>query len=376
MLLRLHTTPLDKKRINYVGWVGHNNMGDEGIYEVNKNIFEPYQLVPYKKEHCSKISLLGGGTLFPGLISDVMPNRYNYVYSVGVRDPSFWGDFHPVMIVYKKRFNFRCIGARDSASKKLLAAWGIDSIVVGDPCLLLEPLQYGNRKDTKIAINVGSDGFVWGWNEEKVFIEIAKVCRLLRRKGYRPVLIPFCKKDLSNIKMISRVTKTEIFSGWTDIQAVLNFVASCHMLIGERLHSLVFSAATYTPFISIEYRPKCRAFAETVGFEDYNIKTDTLVAERVMGMVKNLSDNWAEMEKHLMENVKIYRKKLRTFANYIKKDIDSLQNDKWTPSALEKTKWFLNIHRRILIHELSIIKRHQLQIRRARLNCMNVGKLC
>jgi len=352
---------MEQRKINYVGWVDHYNVGDEALFMVNKRIFGPYQLVPYKGKNLSKITLFGGGTLFPGWTAAIMPNRYNYAYGIGVRNPSFWGTFYPVMIEQIKRFNFRYVGVRGTTSKKLLDAWGINSIVVGDPCLLLEPAHYGEKEDARIGINVGSDGLVWGGNEENVFAEIAKTCRLLKKEGYHPVLIPFNKDDLPHISIISRTTNTEVFGCWTDIQKVLNFIASCHLLIGERLHSLVFSAATYTPFISIEYRPKCRDFAETVGFGNYNLRTDRLVAERVIAMLNDLSNNLSGMGKRLRENVEMYRRELRILAKCIKRDIESLQDDKWIPSSLEKAKWYLNIHRRILLSELYRIKRHQLQ---------------
>ena len=353
---------MEQRKITHVGWLGHKNLGDEALYEACKNIFRPYQLVHDNNRHHSKISLFGGGTLLPVWTWLVMPNRYNYAYGVGVMDPAFWGEFHPLMIEQIKRFNFRHIGVRGNTSKKLLDAWGIDSTVIGDPCLLLEPTQYEKKEDARVAINVGSIGLIWGGNREQVFMEMAKVCKLLRKKGYHPVLIPFWEDDLPHIKMVSRATSTEIFGDWADIQKVLDFIASCRVLIGEKLHSLVFSAAMHTPFISIEYRPKCRDFAETLGFKDYSIITDRLVAERIMAMFNKLSDNWTEMEKQLIENVKIYRRKLRVFADCIKKDIESLQGDKWTPSALEKTKWFLNKYRIRLLRHLFKIQRRELQV--------------
>jgi len=346
-----------QRKITYVGWVGHNNLGDEALYEVNKHIFKPYQLVPDNTKHHSKITLFGGGTLLPDWTWEVISNRYNYAYGVGVRCPSFWGDYHPIRIKQMKRFNFRYIGVRGNNSKKLLSAWGINSTVIGDPCLLLEPTHYERKEDSRIAINIGgSRGLIWGRNEEQVFIEMAKVCKLLREKGFHPVLIPFWEDDLPHIKMVSRVTNTEIFNDWVDVQKTLDFIASCHVLIGEKLHSTVFSAAAQIPFISIEYRPKCRDFAETMGFEDYNIRTDRLMAEKVIAMFNNLSDNYTEMEKQLIQNVKKYRKKLRKFADCILKDIETLPENKWAPSKIEKIKWFLNSYRRRYEYKISKLK--------------------
>jgi len=315
-----------KWRITYVGWLGHGNLGDEALYQVNTKIFKPYFLIPeIGTPHYSKITLFGGGTLLPDYASIIKPNKYNYAYGIGVKNPLFWGEPNYSLINKIKKFNFRYLGVRDNASKKLLMSWGIESEVVGDPCLLLEPIRYEKKKkketSKKIAINIGSIGPSWGGDKKRVLSQVARLCRILQRKGYYPTLIPFYKKDLHDIQRISAVTNTPIFKDWLNIQKVLDFIGSCHILIGEKLHSIVFSAATYTPFISIEYRPKCRDFAETMGFKKYVIRTDEITTEKIMVIFSDLLNNWNEMYEKLIENVEFYRKKLREFANSIKKDL-------------------------------------------------------
>ncbi|MCK4443938.1 MAG: hypothetical protein KAW09_05310, partial [Thermoplasmata archaeon] len=113
-------------------------------------------------------------------------------------------------------------------------------------------------------------------------------------------------------------------------------------LIGEKLHSLVFSAATHTPFVSIEYRPKCLDFAESVGFSAYNIRTSEMTAERVKVLLFDLMENWNDMRTLLKENVQVYRQRLGDFAARIVKDIESLPEDKWSPRYLSLPKWFVH----------------------------------
>jgi len=322
-----------KRRITYVGCLGYENLGDEALYRVCTKVFKPYHLIPeigkpltrVSKPHYSKITLFGGGTLLPTFASIIPPNKYNYAYGVGVRNPSFWGEFDQSLIEKVKKFNFRYLGVRGYTSKRLLSNWGIGSEVVGDPGLLLEPKCYEEvgrkEKKRKIAINVGSAGWLWGGDQEKVYREVAKLCRFLQKSGYRPVLIPFYKKNLNDIRRISVLTNTPIFKNWMDVQKVLDFIASCRIMIGEKLHSNVFSAATYTPFISIEYTPKCREFAETMGFEKYIIRTDEITTKKIMVIFWDLLDNWNEMYEKLVKNVESYRKKLIKFAELIKKDI-------------------------------------------------------
>ena len=315
-----------KRRVTYVGCLGHENLGDEALYQLNRKVFKPYQLIPEMgTAHYSRITLFGGGTLLPTFASVITPNEYNYAYGVGVRNPSFWGEFDSSLIEQVKKFNFRYLGVRGDASKRLLEDWGIDSEVVGDPCLLLEPSHY-EKKDRKeggrnIAVNAGSAGWLWGGNQERVFREVAKLCRALKKSGYRPILVPFYKNNLNEIQRVSEVTSTPILKDWMDIQKVLDLIASCRILIGEKLHSVVFSAATYTPFISIEYTPKCRDFAETMGFGEYITRTDEMTSKKVMVKISDLLHNWDEMYEKLVRNVDFYRSKLRRSAELIKKDI-------------------------------------------------------
>jgi len=67
---------------------------------------------------------------------------------------------------------------------------------------------------------------------------------------------------------------------------------------------------------------------DTIGFEKYVIRTDEMTAEKVMAMFSDLIDNWDEIYEKLIKNVEFYRKKLRRFANLIKKDLKVLHYEK------------------------------------------------
>ena len=337
---------MGKERITYVGALGHENVGDEALYKINRRVFESYELVPSLRRQLSGITLLGGGTLIPEWTVLVLPNTYNYAFGVGVKNPSFFEKslplyIHSITIEQTKRFNFRLFGVRGYTSKKTLAQWGIESEVVGDPCLLFEPTRYDKREDNRIAINVGrSLGYIWGGDEERVLEETIRLCKSLIADHYHPVLVPFWIEDVPYIQRISSLLDIEVFADWANTQKLLDFIASCHILVGEKLHSLVFSAATNTPFVSIEYRPKCQDFAESVGFGGYNIRTSEMTAKRVDVLIRNLLDDWDDMHSLLDKNVQQYRRRLDNFARRIINDIESLPDDKWTPRYLSLPKWF------------------------------------
>jgi hypothetical protein len=327
--------------INYVGWAGHKNVGDEALFLVAKKLFDSYKLVPEilkDKVAYSGITLFGGGTLLPMWTMTVsLNNRYNYAFGLGVRNPIFWGNFDPVVIEQIKRFRFRFIGVRGNLSRDLLKNWGIVSEVIGDPVLMLEPRSY-TKKEEKIAINVSfAAEKLWG-NTQVLMNETVKLCQTLK-KHYDLALIPFCLGDVPFVKKISRETNVTFFDNWMNIQSTLDFLSSCNLVIGQKLHAIVFSAATHTPFISLEYRPKCLDFAESVGYEKYNLRTDRMNAKRVMALLDDLLCRWDGMRELLISNVQMYRKRIKSFASRIINDIESLPDDKWLPlGTLEKIK--------------------------------------
>jgi len=331
----MHKIPL----INYVGWLGHQNLGDEALYIAIRKIFRKYSFVPSRCNEYSNINFFGGGTLLPSWCKSIRPNKYNYVFGSGVRDPEFWGRFDSVIIDRLKRFKFRLLGVRDNFSKRMLEEWEIDSEVIGDPCLSLENESNEKRENLRIAINIGSDGLIWGQDEERVLQEIIKACRTLKKNGYELILVPLNIKDINYINILSSQTGIEVFKNWSDIDSVLNLLSSCKLMIGERLHSLVFSASVYTPFISLEYRPKCKHFSESVGFSKYRIRTDEIRAQKIIAMSYEIMNNWNKMKRILEREVKSYRKIQSKFANLLIDDIDLLPYDKFSiPSISNRIK--------------------------------------
>ena len=316
--------------MTYVGWLGYKNTGDEALYAAISKIFSDYSFNHSLYKQNSQITFFGGGTLIPGHMVWTKPNKYNYAYGVGVMNTAFWGDPEPLLIERLRDFNFRFLGVRDFESQKKLRDWGIKSDVIGDPGLLLEANSYVKKDNHLIGLTLGpSRGAIWGENQPRILEETVELCKVLIHNNYRPVLIPFSADDITYYEKISKSAKIPIFQNWGNIQQVLDFISSCHLVIGEKLHSLVFSAATFTPFISIEYRPKCVEFAKVVGFEKFNIRTDEYTSERVLQLFDCLSNNWDIMRERLVRNVEVYRKKLREYAAQIVDDVESLPISKW-----------------------------------------------
>jgi hypothetical protein len=359
---------LSKQRaLNYVGWVGHNNLGDEALYAAIKKVFNHYTLVPSNNSLAitwpmllSGITLFGGGTLLPRWPASVMPNRFNYAYGVGVVDPGFFTyqygtqarALYELAICKTKRFRFRLIGVRGEKSRRLLENWGIKSQVVGDPCLLLEPSSSLRKEENLVAVSVGSSEPyepVWGKTED-VAKEAAKLCLLLRKEGYNVVLVPFSDVDVRHVRGISKETGLPVFKGFQNVQSLLDFVSRCTVLVGQRLHSMVLSAAALTPFLPIEYHSKCSEFSESVGFQEYAVRADKVTAEELLRKFRKLVGNWDSMYHRLRGKVEVYKRELSEFAFQILEDIESLPEEKWQPPE----PWSMIRFRALTRFELSV----------------------
>jgi hypothetical protein len=339
-----------KRRINYVGWLGYKNLGDEALYEVISQLLNSYQLLPSRSSYedhsiFSPVTIIGGSTGIPEWFENFRPTTYNYIFGAGVKDPTFVGydyifnDHKKVRVMFEKLKAFRYIGVRGNFSKALLLRRGIRSEVVGDPCLSLKPTIPHKKNETKIAISIGSDGILWGMDERLLFHEIAKVCRNLKRDGFEPILIPFWENNVMAVENLAKQEKVDFFSDWFNVESTLNLIANSFLFIGQKLHSLVFSAAAGTPFISLEYQPKCYDFTQSVGFENYSIRTDIASEERIMTLVASLIGKYDEMRTVLKENVDFYRSKQKTFAYSILQDMDTLPEHLWhRPSFQRRTR--------------------------------------
>jgi len=68
------------KTFNYIGWLGHKNLGDEALFIVNQQIFKNVYLTNKHRLYDSPVSLFGGGTLLPEWAYSIQINKYNYAF--------------------------------------------------------------------------------------------------------------------------------------------------------------------------------------------------------------------------------------------------------------------------------------------------------
>jgi polysaccharide pyruvyl transferase CsaB len=81
-------------------------------------------------------------------------------------------------------------------------------------------------------------------------------------------------------------------------------LAGCDLLLGMRLHSLIFAAKAGMPFLALDYDPKVRAFAESVGMEEWRLPVEDLEPAELAGKCLSLLERSADTSEALGRRVK------------------------------------------------------------------------
>jgi len=76
---------------------------------------------------------------------------------------------------------------------------------------------------------------------------------------------------LDVLQKISCRDRIKIIEDRLSVSELISLIASCDVLIGTRLHSLILSLVAGTPFLAFSYQPKVEAFCKRIGFERYVI---------------------------------------------------------------------------------------------------------
>ncbi|WP_245831876.1 polysaccharide pyruvyl transferase CsaB [Oceanobacillus senegalensis] len=160
------------------------------------------------------------------------------------------------------------ITVRDSFSKELLEQVGVkkEKTIVPDPVLALqyEPVSCDWQPDLPdgqpyITVSVRN------WETDKPYKrKIAASLDLLAQAGYAIVFVPMHgEQDEQASQETAAMMKEESFMAPGDLspEEKVTVIGESKLLIGMRLHALIFSAISYTPFVAISYDPKITSFA-------------------------------------------------------------------------------------------------------------------
>jgi polysaccharide pyruvyl transferase WcaK-like protein len=352
------------KKILYVGFLGHNNLGDELLFDLfeemsgkylNTNTYQisatsPYSFSALKRfDNKYDIYILGGGSLFTPSFSYI-----NYIYKAVKQNKKviIWGsgidripkkyidnlhiqeDFDVRNIIDKnnRKMLIEIIehsvwcGVRGPLTYKFLKAIGanMDKVEIsGDPGLLLD-------------VDNGTSSFLWGNNEKIIGVNWAIHKDKLRNmheievenqlavtlkdyilQGYKIYMYSLWKKDIEVSNRLYRkindnvnvIHDTRLYNQ----NELMGLMKNFHFTINYRLHASVISCASGVPYISLGNRFKDLDFAHSIDLKELVISTESLnIKQKINGVSLYINANREEIINKFNKHKQKYSQKLIT----------------------------------------------------------------
>ncbi len=305
------------KEIFIFGYYGFQNTGDEAILQViveqiKKNIpHAGLTVLSYKAAETmdkynvraisrnkyidliraikgSDIIISGGGSILQDATSVRSLLYYLAIIylakSLGKKTMFYGNGFGPITKSFNRKLakyivnKVDIITVRDYRSKEEIRSLGIkkDIIVTADVTFsmdlpaeeVVEAIYEKEKIDTtKQLIGIS----VRRWYGENIYKEIiAKTCENLIDRGYGVIFIPMQYPD--DITISQEIAclmnkKPKIIEDRYSPKEIVGIISKLDLLIGMRLHSLIFAAIAAVPMVGLEYDPKILSFLNLAGQE-------------------------------------------------------------------------------------------------------------
>ena len=294
-------------------------LADEALHQRRLRALVTRGLHQISRRLGREAAILGGGTLINR--NDEILERYLRaraetrspvpVFGTGVCSPEFWAS-QPGWKDRRKEWvaataELPVVGVRGPLSKELLEdAGATNALVSGDPAVGFH-LAYSKRKiserqnqSLRIGINPSDcSGQLWG-NHEKVQESLAGLARWLASQKHSIEFVAVQPRDLAACEDVARragIAKSSMNKVHSTADSFLGLVEKLDLLVAVKLHAGILSAAANVPFVLLQYLPKCRDFALSIGWQDFAPRTDEIneavLIDRVSALIEQLdSKKW------------------------------------------------------------------------------------
>lgn len=216
------------------------------------------------------------------------------------------------------------ITVRDEGSRLELASLGVTKppvYVTADPVLAMHPVDAEIGR--AILRRYGAEGAspligfsVREWKDWKHYKQVmaAAADQLAAEYGARIVFIPMqWPDDFEAARSIACRMKREatVLPDEYTTSELLSLVGNLDILIGIRLHALIFAAVMQVPMLGISYDPKIDRFLETMG-ERHVGTLQSISTETLVNRVKTL---WPELSRNRQRDERIGFLRDKAFSN-------------------------------------------------------------
>lgn len=207
------------------------------------------------------------------------------------------------------------ITVRDEQSLKDLKNMGVEKppvYLTADPVITLKPS--GDGRGLEILGSLGIDknrpvaGFsVREWKGAEKFSQIiARTAdSIIEELEFQVVFIPFHYGEDNNcIMKVKSMMKNNAYSIEQKyaVRELLDAVGQLDLLVGVRLHSLIFSGIQAVPLVGISYDPKVDGFLSQIGMKAVG-RIDELELSDLLIEIQRVWNNREKVRKHLLDRM-------------------------------------------------------------------------
>ncbi|MET1171892.1 polysaccharide pyruvyl transferase CsaB [Paenibacillus amylolyticus] len=265
----------------------------QGIGPVNRKIFNPMIKSVFKA--CTYVSVRD-------------EQSADYLRGLGLQ----WNQIHvvpdPVMGLPLPETNSKAVAGATSA----------DAV---NQANRVEPSTGGHTKLPVIGVSVR----FWESDRKELTAIAAGLKKLCSKRAVHLRFLPFhlpVDEQASRFLMemlgdvTSKGSEISITEDLTDPQLMLEEVSKCDLVIGMRLHSLIYAASQYVPPVGISYDPKIDQFLLRLDSEPAG-NTDTLDGDKLAKTVVGLLDQRSQWLKEHEEGITQLKQEARVPAQQI-----------------------------------------------------------
>ncbi|MBI2453247.1 polysaccharide pyruvyl transferase family protein [Candidatus Peregrinibacteria bacterium] len=245
---------------------------------------------------------------------------YIYAQSLGPLD-TFWGKHICRWLFFRASF----LSFRDKESIQFLESLGIThpALFRPDPAFQIQTQSYHSlpfelKKGSYIVVSI-RDWIKKVDNFESLLASFFDEISL--QYGLKFVFLPFQEIKDSDLLVLNKIfdlvknkKNVHIFNfsfNKNTYQDVISLIASAEMVIGMRLHCLIFATQSAIPFLPLCYSSKTWAFLRYLDYESYGLSIHDLTLDQLKEKFQTLYENRDQVRSHLISKEGIIKEHLQ-----------------------------------------------------------------